>query len=101
MGAPDWVTLIVRVVPPPLIVIVAVREDVEGLAAAVTVTEPLFIPEEGETVSHVAEPRLTVQFMLDVTSNVCCSLLFEKFIEARDMDNDGVNPDCVTLMVYV
>ena len=50
---PDCVRLMVwEVTPAPLTVIVAVRCVVPVLAAALTVTVPLFAPEDGEKVSQ-------------------------------------------------
>jgi hypothetical protein len=58
------VTVCVR--SPPLTVTVAVRRLVVVLAAAVTLTVPLLLPEVGETVSHETSLS-TVQLTLEVT----------------------------------
>ena len=58
----------VRVIPPPLMEMVAVRSDVEVLTGVVYETVPSFDPESDETVSHVAS-LLTVQFVLELMVN--------------------------------
>ena len=96
---PDCVTLMVcTVTPVPLTVIVAVRCVVPVLAAAVTVTVPLFVPEDGETVSHVSLLP-TVQFVFEVMLNDCCPAVEVKLSVFVDNTNDGEVPICVTLMV--
>ena len=67
--APYCLIVMVRVIPSPLTVMVAVRSDVEVLAGAVTVIVPLSEPEDGKTVSHVAS-QLTSQLVLEVMVNV-------------------------------
>ena len=56
--------------PVPLTVIDAVRCDEPVLAEVVMVTAPFPVPDAGETVSHVAEPLLTVQLILEVIVSV-------------------------------
>ena len=77
------VTSTVRVTSPPLTVIVAVRGDVNVLAAAVTVIVPLFLPEVGETVSHVSA-LCTSQLMSDSMLNDFCPEEDEKLNEVAD-----------------
>ena len=55
VGAPACVTFIVRVMPEPETVMVAVRCDVEVFAAATAVIVPLFEPEAGLTVNQLAD----------------------------------------------
>ena len=54
----------VRVIPPPLTVIVPDRDDDDVLAVTKTVTEPLFEPEDGETESQELALLLTLTFQL-------------------------------------
>ena len=97
--APACVTLMVcAVTPVPLTVIVAVRCVVPVLAAAVTVTVPLFVPVDGETVSHVSLLP-TVQFVFEVMLNDCCPATVVKLSVFVDKTSDGEVPICVTLMV--
>ena len=67
-AAADWLTVTVLVIPPPETVTVALRLLVEVFAPAVTVTEPLLLPDEGDTVNHdwLLE---TLQLTLEVTEN--------------------------------
>ena len=53
------------------------------LAVALTVTIPLFVPEDGETVSHVSLLP-TVQFVFEVMSNVIFSAVEAKLSEVAD-----------------
>ena len=50
-------TLIVLIIPPPLTVTVALREEAKVFAVAVMVNVPLLLPLVGEIVSHVALPE--------------------------------------------
>ena len=70
-----------RVIPPPLTVIVANRSDIDVLTSAVTVIVPLLESESGETVSQDAEPLLTVQLVFEEMVNVFDSLDDEKLSE--------------------
>ena len=65
-AVPGWLTDMVRVIPEPETVIVPVRVE-PVLAVALTVIEPLFEPEAGETVSHDVELLTAVQLILEVT----------------------------------
>ena len=98
-AAPACVTLMVRVMPLPLMVIVAVRPEVDVWPAAVTLTVPSFVPDDRETVSHVSEPLLTVQIVLDSIVNVCCSPAAGKLNEAGVTVKMASAPSCDTLMV--
>ena len=60
----------VRVVPPPLIVMVAARDDVDVWEAAVTVTVLLSDPDNGDIVSQGVSLQLTVQSVLEEIVNV-------------------------------
>ena len=82
----------------PLTVIVAVRGNADGLASAVTVIVPVFVPDDAERVSHVAVPMLTVQFVLDVTVNELFPPAARKLSVAVDTVNDS-NLACVTSTV--
>ena len=82
-------------------VIVAVRFTEEVLAVALTVTVPSYEPEVGDIVSHDAEPRLTVQLVLDEIVKVHCWLGAVRLIEACDTVKVGDAAACVTLMVRV
>lgn len=57
----------VRVIPEPVTVIVPFRVEVPVLAVTLTEIEPLFEPEDGETVSHDVALLLAVQLILEVT----------------------------------
>ena len=57
--------------PVALKVMVPLRDDEPELAEALTVTEPLFEPEAGDTVSHDAL-LLTDQLTLEEIVNVVC-----------------------------
>ena len=88
--APGCVTLMVRgVMPVPLTVIVAVRCVVPVLVEAMTVTVPLFAPEDGETVNHVGASCATVQFVFEVILNNCCPASDVKLIVFVDSCKDG------------
>ena len=65
----DWLRVMVRVIPPPLTVIVAVRAVWPVLLSAVIWTVPLFEPDVGVTVNHVSEPFVTVQSVFDSIVN--------------------------------
>ena len=100
--APGCVTLMIwEVTPEPLTVIVAVRCVASVLAVALIVTEPLFAPEDGETVNHVGASCAIVQFVLEVILNDCCPASDVKLSEVVDSAKDGKVPSCVTLMVCV
>jgi hypothetical protein len=62
------VTSMVRVTPPPVMVMVAMRSALDVNTSATTVTVPFIEPEAGETVNHVAL-LLTVQLMFEVMAN--------------------------------
>ena len=83
----------------PLTVIVAVRCVVPVFAAALTVTVPLFAPEDGEKVSHEGASLMTVQFVLEVMLKDCCTASDVKVIVFVDKTNEYTAPVCVTLMV--
>ena len=83
LNFPDCVTLIVRVIPPPLMVMVAVRELNDEFSVAVTVIVPLFEPEEDDNESH-EELTLTVQLTLALMENDSRSPEDEKFSDASD-----------------
>ena len=102
VGGPACVTLIFSVFPAPVTVTVPIRSAEALLAAAVTVMVALFEPEDCESVSHVYDPLLTVQFVLEVTVNVFDSPDSAKFSEVADTDRVGVAlPDCVMSRVFV
>ena len=87
---PDCKTVMVcAVTPVALTVMVAVRAVAAVLAEAVTVTVALFVPEAGETVSHVGALLLTVQSVLDVTVKDCSCPAVAKLIEAVDSVSVG------------
>ena len=65
-GCAAWDTEIVSDLPPPLTVIVPVRDELLVFAVILTLTVALFEPDAGETVNHVDVPRLTVQLTLEV-----------------------------------
>ena len=95
------VTLIVcGATPVPLMVIVPVSGFVVVFAAAVTVIVSLLLPDVGVMVSQVASPRLTVQSVLDVMSNICCPPSDVNSNEGREMVRvlTGVG---VTSSIYV
>ena len=77
----------VRVVPPPLTVMIAVRCEVDE--EAVTLIVPLFEPEVGEIVSQDESSLLTVQLVFEVIVNVFDSALFEKLNKDSETDKDG------------
>ena len=87
-----------RVMPPLLTVMFAVRCWFDVFEVAVTMTEPLFEPEAGETVSQVAL-LLTVQLILEDMVKICCTPVFAKFNEEVETVKKGKAPVCVTLMV--
>jgi hypothetical protein len=95
VGVPYCFTLMLSLTPPPLTVMVAVRSDVEGLAAALTLTVPSPEPEAGETVNQVALLR-TVQLVLELTENVSSSPPDTKKSEFEDTLKGPL--DCVTLI---
>ena len=64
------VTATVRVMPPPVTVMVPERDVVVLLAVAVTVNVPLLLPLAGETVSHEVALLLAVHETFDVTATV-------------------------------
>ena len=76
---------------------VAVRCDTDELAVALTVTVPLFEPEDGEAVSQDVALLLTVHLVSEVMDNSFCPLAAEKLKEFVDTVKDAA--DCVTLMV--
>ena len=92
------IAMVCGVNPVPLTVIVAVRGNADGLASAVTVIVPVFVPDDAERVSHVAVPLLTVQFVLDVTVNELFPPAARKLSVAVDTVNDS-NLACVTSTV--
>jgi hypothetical protein len=94
---PTCVTFTIRFIPPALMMIVAVREEVDVLAAAVTVIVLLLEPEDEDRVSHVAVPLLTVQLALEVMFIARCSTEDEKSNEEGDTDRTA--PSCVTVTV--
>ena len=97
LGA-SCVTLIVRVIPPPLTVMFAVRCEV--VAVAVTVIVPLFEPEAGETVSQDEALLLTLQLILDEIVNCFCSPELEKLNEFNETDKLEGKGCCITLSVF-
>lgn len=69
------------------------------LAAAVTVTVPLLLPEVGDIFAQ-SPLQLTVQLILDVTVNVSASPAAAKLSGSNEMDKAGVGAAaCVTLTV--
>ena len=66
-AAPDCVTVIVLVMPPPVIDTTALRWLVDGLAAATMVAVPSFMPLTGVTESQAASV-LTLQLILAWTA---------------------------------
>ena len=82
-------------------VIVAVRFTEEVLAVALTVTVPSYEPDVGDIVSHDAEPRLTVQLVLDEIVKVHFWPEAESVTEACDTVRVGDAAACVTLMLRV
>jgi hypothetical protein len=96
-AVPACVTEMVRVIPPPLMVIVAVRWDTAVLAAAVMVIVALLEPVVVDSVSQEASPLLTVQLVLEVMVNVRGSPADEKFSDVVEMVRVA-EPVCVTVM---
>jgi hypothetical protein len=91
----------VRLIPPPLTVIVAVRDALPLLAVAVTVMVPLFEPDAAETVAHDAV-LLTVHVTLDETVIACAPPFAAKSSEDGETDSVGAGagvPACVILTV--
>jgi hypothetical protein len=78
--------LTVRVMPPPVTETVPVRWLVDVLAVAVTLIEPLLLPEAGEMVSH-ATLLLAVQLTLEV---MAMDLLSPEAVKSSD-DGETVN----------
>jgi len=89
----------VRVMPLPLTVMLAVRLDGFVLAGAMTIIVPSFVPVEGDTVSQGASLLLTVQFVFEAMVITLCSPESFKFNEDCDSDRTGVAPACVMFMV--
>ena len=93
----------VRVNPPPLTVMVAVRTDVDVLAVAVTVTVtatvPSLEPTVGETVSQDSLLEID-QFVLDVMVNGFCSPAVINLNESVETVKEvGISAACVAVMV--
>ena len=96
---PGCVTVtVLSVTPAALNVTVPVRDEPE-LAGALTVTEPLFEPEVGETVSHEAE-LLAVQLVFEVTLIVSCDSEVANVI-VPEGDTVNVGALCVTVTFTV
>ena len=101
--ASDCVTLIVRVIPFPLTVMVAVRCDVTVLALAETVMVLSFEPDVGETVSQddALLFTLTVQLTLEDMLKFRCAEEAEKLIDSDDTVSLAAAASCDTLIVRV
>jgi hypothetical protein len=92
---PACVTLIVCAVSSEALTeMEAVRGFNPVFAEDVTVTAPLFEPDDGETVSHVGELLLIVQLVLDVIVKACCPPSATKFIVDVDTDKFGFAAAC-------
>jgi len=100
--AANWVTLIVRVIPPPVTVTVAVRLEMFGLAVTFSVNEPLPVRLEGETFEMVSHDSLLVgalQVIFDVTDmEVFCAVEFGIQLECDNV-RFAPTPACSTLIV--
>ena len=102
--APGWLTATVWVAPeePDVVnVTVAERDEVDVFAVAASVTDPLFDPEAGETVSQDWLDE-TTQSVFDVTPTVFDAA--EDDANAHDVLSTvrvgvGPRPSCVTLTV--
>ena len=90
------------VTPVPATVTVVVRGLVPVLAAAVTVTVPLLLPEAGDIVAHESL-LLTVQSVLAVIINDCCPPDAVKLSSVGSTVSVGIGvevaPSCVMVTV--
>jgi len=98
------VTDIVRVIPPPVTVIVPVRLVVFVLAVALSVSVPLFVPLPGETVSHCVALLEAVHVTFDVTLTVVFPAVAGGFHVVDDTASVGgatTEEACVTMTSFV
>ena len=79
-----------RVMPLPLTVMLAVRLEGFVLAGAMTIIAPSYVPVEGDTVSQGASLLLTVQFVFEAMVITLCSPESFRFSEDCDSDRTGV-----------
>jgi hypothetical protein len=89
---PLWVNAYVRLMPPPVTVMVAVLATVVVFAAYDTVRLPLLLPLDGVTVHHVVELEVAVQLILDVTPTVLLPAADVTVAVAALNVNSGVLP---------
>lgn len=95
-ATPDCVTPTVRVSPPPVTVIVPLRELVPVLAWQLTVTLLFPEPEAGLTDNQLSDSD-TVQLVLELIDKALFSPPAIKFSVVGETSSENDTPDCVTV----
>jgi len=100
-AAPACVTATVRVIPPPVTVIVPVLAAVLVFAAALIVRVPLFDPLAGVTVNQDAALLLAVHDTLEVTVTLVLAAAAPGFHVEADRVRAGAAIVTVTVYAFV